>query len=203
MTQPMRGGDEKTIAFYDNEAPVYSDYTADDGTSPALEDFASGLPAGAAVLDFGCGAAWAANRFRELGFQVTAFDGSAGLAAEARRKYGIEVTVGRFEDFDETDAFGGIWASFCLLHDAREAMPGHLRRLHRALRPGGKLYLGLKEGEGSHRDRLDRLYVYYAEPEIRDLLENAGFSVSNVTHDRNKGYDGSDVRELHVFADRL
>lgn len=202
MAQGVSGGDEKTIAFYDLEAPIYSDHTANTAMSPILGDFASRLPTGATVLDFGCGAAWAANRFRKLGFQVSAFDGSAGLAAEARRKYGIDVTVGRFEDFDETGAYEGIWASFCLLHDSREAMPGHLQRLHCALTPCGQLYLGLKEGEGSYRDRLDRLYVYYTEPEIRDLLTQARFRVTKVTHDRNEGYDGSDVRELHIFAER-
>ena len=202
MTETARGGDERTIAFYDQEAPVYSGASAQAENTPMLQEFVSRLPAGAAVLDFGCGSAWAANRFRELGFRVSAFDGSAGLAAEARRKYGIDVTVGRFEDFGETGTCDAIWASFCLLHDSRSAMKGHLARLHRALTPGGQLYLGLKEGTGEHRDSLDRLYVYYSEPEIRDLLEAAGFGIDRVIRDRNKGYDGSDVRELHIFAVR-
>ncbi len=202
MAETARGGDDKTIAFYDRESPVYSEYAASFDDVPALQDFASRLTAGSKVLDFGCGSAWAANRFRELGFQVHGFDGSEGLAAEARKKYGIEVTVGRFEDFNQVNAYDGIWASFCLLHDSRDAMPDHLARLHRALTPGGQLYLGLKEGTGSHRDSLDRLYVYYTEPEIRGLLDAAGFNVARIIHDENKGYDGVDVRELHIYAVR-
>lgn len=202
MTGPDRGGDERTLAFYDHEAPVYSGVSAKAENTPILQEFVSRLPEGAAVLDFGCGSAWAANRFRELGFQVSAFDGSKGLAAQAREKYGIDVTVGRFEDFGEVSAYDAIWASFCLLHDSRDAMPDHLARLHRALTPGGQLYLGLKEGTGSHRDSLDRLYVYYTEPEIRGLLDAAGFNVARITHDKNKGYDGVDVRELHIYAVR-
>lgn len=202
MTGQTRGGDDRTLAFYDHEAPVYSGASAEAENTPVLQEFVSRLPEGAAVLDFGCGSAWAASRFRELGHDVSAFDGSEGLAAQAREKYGIDVTVGRFEDFDETDAYDAIWASFCLLHDSRVAMQGHLARLHRALRPCGQLYLGLKEGTGEQRDTLDRLYVYYTEPEIRGLLDTAGFEVAHIIHDENKGYDGVDVRELHIYAER-
>lgn len=194
--------DPATLAFYSREAAAYATYASAEKRTPILIDFARSLPEGGDVLDFGCGSAWAANRFRELGFTATGFDGSEGLADEARARYGIDVTVGTFQDFADEAAFDGIWASFCLLHDTRAAMPGNLARLHRALRPGGALYLGLKEGEGEHRDSLDRLYTYFTEPEIRGLLADAGFRVTWLLSEPGKGYDGTEIHSLHVFAHR-
>ena len=195
-----KGGDAQTLAFYTREAPVYSDFAADAQDSRFLTAFADSLQPGSRVMDFGCGSAWAANRFRQMGFRVDGFDGSAGLAEQAKERYGIDVTVGPFEAFDSEAIYDGIWASFCLQHDSREAMPGHLLRLQKALVPGGRLYLGLMSGEGHERDGHDRLYTYFGEAELRGLLQNAGFAVDRIDYKSGKRYDGSPVEELHIFA---
>lgn len=194
--------DPETLDFYDREAPVYADYAAKTAEHPWLQRFADRLAPGARVLDFGCGSGWAAHALGQSGFDVTALDGSAGLAAEARRRYGLAVRVARFDEFDETAAYDGIWASFSLLHDSRDAMPGHLARLHRGLVPGGWLYLGLKEGTGEHRDKLGRRYAYYGADEIAGLLDAAGFHDVETTLKRSEGYDGSMTGILHAFARR-
>lgn len=201
MADP-EGGDDRTLAFYTGDAKNYAKFADPDTDPAALLTFTAALSPGASVLDFGCGSAWAANRFRKLGFEVAAFDGSAGLAAEAKALYDIDVTVGPFEAFDRIDAFDGIWASFCLLHDTREALPGHIARLHAALRPRGQFYLGLIEGEGFERDSFDRRYTYFTEPEIRAVLDHAGFDVSEVVRMPGKRYDGSPIFELHFHAQR-
>ena len=192
--------DRQTLDFYDGEAPAYADQAASQTSLTTLDDFANLLPAGADVLDFGCGSGWAAARFREMGFSVTGFDGSEGLAAEARARHGLDVTVGTFQEFSAIAAHDGIWASFCLLHDTREAMPSTLGRLHAALRPSGVLYLGLKVGSGTARDRFGRRYTYFGEDEIRDLLREAGFDVLQLTTETNRGYDGVEGLSMHVFA---
>ena len=198
----MSGGDDRTLDFYTREAPVYAEFAAAAEDSRFLTAFARSLPAGAVVLDFGCGPAWAAHRFGEMGFEAHGFDGSAGLAAQAKELYGIDVTVGPFEAFESKGLYDGIWASFCLLHDTREAMPGHLARLHRAFRGKGQLYVGLIAGEGHERDGHDRLYTYFTESEMRVLLDDAGFDVDRVEGKTGKRYDGSPVDELHIFAKR-
>ena len=194
--------DPATLAFYNREAAAYAGYSEDFTENGWLTRFAEGLAPGAAVLDFGSGSAWAAHWLSGRGFAAEAFDGSEGLAREARRRYGIGVTVGRFEDFDRIARYDGIWASFCLLHDSRDAMPGHLARLQAALRPGGRLYLGLKAGIGERRDRLGRRYTYYAEDEIEGLLAAAGFRVVETTAEASKSYDGSPDTVLHILARR-
>lgn len=196
------GGDDATLSFYTREASAYAEYASAEKRSPLLIRFAESLPAGGDVLDFGCGSGWAANRFKGMGFQATGFDGSAGLAAEAKERYGVDVTVGRFEEFSADHAYDGIWASFCLLHDSREAMPGHLGRLNAALRPGGKIYIGLKEGEGRSRDSLGRLYTYFSEPEMKGLMETAGFTGFEAEIEPSTGYDGTPTNSMHIFATR-
>ncbi len=195
-------GDTQTLDFYTREAAAYADYTSQEKRSPLLRRFADLLPAGADVLDFGCGSGWAAYRLNEFGLRAVGFDGSDGLAEQARERYGVEVTVGRFDAFDAKAAYDGIWASFCLLHDTRAAMPGHLARLHRALRPGGPIYIGLKEGEGESRDSLGRLYTYFGADEMTGLLTSAGFGEILIETDQTKGYDGAPVSSLHIFAHR-
>ncbi len=195
-------GDQATLDFYTREASAYADYTSQEKRSPLLVRFAGFLPKGGDVLDFGCGSGWGANRFNEMGFQAVGFDGSEGLAAEARERYGVEVTVGRFDAFDADAAYDGIWASFCLLHDTRSAMPGHLSRLHRALRPGGAIYVGLKQGEGESRDSLGRLYTYFGADEMTGYLTDAGFGRIEIETDNTTGYDGADVISMHIFAHR-
>lgn len=194
--------DPATLDFYTTEARVYADYVASEAAHPRLADFAGRIAPGGTILDFGCGPAWAANAFRQMGYDAQGFDGSPGLAAEARRRYDIDVTVGAFETFDAVDAYDGIWASFCLLHDSREAMPGHLARLYRALRPGGVLYVGLKEGDGAERDDLGRLYTYFSQAEMTGWLGALGFSAPEIETEPSTGYSGMPCTSLHIITRR-
>ena len=197
----MSGGDRQTLDFYDREAAAYADYAAKEGASAPLERFAAMVPMGGRVLDFGCGSGWAGAALAEQGFEVRGYDGSAKLAEEARRRYGLEVDTGPFEAFDARAAYDGIWCSFCLLHDTRKAMGGHLGRLARALKQGGAFYLGLKEGEGEDRDSLGRHYTYFTEPELRGWMEGF-FSAIEVTREATAGFSGEQATALHIFARR-
>ena len=194
--------DRETLDFYEGQAATYADYMAAGKRVPWLDRFMALLPAGAAVLDLGCGSAWAAARMREAGFEVSAMDASPALAAEARARYGIEVRVAPFSALDAEGAYDAVWASFSLLHDSRAAMPGNLARIRRALRPGGLLYLGLKEGEGAHRDRLGRLYTYFGADELARLLGEAGFTEIERAGETGESYDGSPTRFIQVLARR-
>lgn len=193
--------DAETLAFYEREAPVYAPWSAPEGAFPWLEKFLSLVPPRGRLLDYGCGGGWAAKRMLEAGHAVDAFDGAAGLAAEARRLTGLDVKTMRFADFAAAGRYDGIWASFCLLHAPRAEMPGNLARIRAALRPGGVLYLGLKQGEGESRDSLGRLYAYFGEAEMRDMLTEAGFGDLQFRfRDGDKGYDGASVVSMHIYA---
>ena len=195
-------GDSETLAFYDGEAAAYATYSSEPEEPIWLTRFVARLTPGTSVLDFGCGSGWAAHALGGRGFRVSALDGSAGLAAEAQQRYGIEVRVVQFDGLDDDGLHGGIWASFCLLHDTRDAMQGHLARLHRALVPEGWLYLGLKEGAGESRDKLGRRYTFFGQAEIEALLRDAGFPVVEISVNPGVGYDGSEGGMMHILARR-
>lgn len=196
----MAPADETTLDYYSRTATEYADATAAEADNPALTQFAAMLPPRGAVLDFGCGPGWAAAKFRDLGHEVTAMDAAVGFAEEARHRYGLDIQVARFEDLDAVAAFDGVWASFSLLHDTRAAMPGHLARIARALRPRGAVYIGLKEGTGDARDRLDRHYTYFTLDEITGLLSGAGFAEITHARDQTTGMDGVVADVLHLHA---
>ncbi|MEM7742218.1 MAG: class I SAM-dependent methyltransferase [Pseudomonadota bacterium] len=197
------GGDDETLDFYTREATAYADHVLGELEKPWLPRFAAMVRPGGRVLDFGCGPGWAANWLVQQGFVVDAFDGSEGFAEEARRRYGLSVTVGRFEEFAAPLAhYDGIWCCFSLLHDTREAMPGHLGRLAAALAPGGAFYIGLKEGTEAERDTIGRLYTFFGRDEMRDLLADAGFDVIGIDSEDLAGFDGTPSTGLHIYARR-
>lgn len=195
--------DAETLAFYDREAGTYADYAVKDAHMGQVDRFLARLAPGARVLDFGCGSGWAAGRMLAAGMRVEGYDGSEGLATEARHRYGLEVTVGLFSDFESAPRrYDGIWASFSLLHDTRAAMPGHLARLRDALVPGGVIYIGLKEGTGKHRDKLGRRYTYFMRDEMASLLTAAGFSTPEVEDETGIDYSGLPSTYLYLLATR-
>ena len=138
----------------------------------------------------------------EAGYEVEAFDGSEGLAAEASKLTGLTVKVQRFEEFAEIDRYDGIWASFCLLHVPRAEMPANLARIYASLRPGGVFYLGLKAGTGEKRDSLGRFYSYFEPETITRMLTEAGFAEPQVRLREGQGYDGAPENSMHLFTSK-
>ncbi len=195
--------DAATIAFYDVEAPLYAGRTAPKARAPWLDAFTAMLPPGGRVLDLGSGGGWATGRLRQCGFDALAQDVSAGMLAEVARRHGAPTRRGGFGNLKDVAAFDGIWASFSLLHAPKAKTPAHVGRMFRALRPGGALYLGLKEGDGEARDALGRFYAYWRAPEMGALLQAQGFAVLKTRlRGGGVGYDGAPSVALHILARR-
>ena len=73
-------------------------------------------------------------------------------------------------------------------------------RLHRALKPGGTLHIGMKLGTGEKRDALGRLYVYYTEAELTGLLQAAGFTPTLRETREDTGLDGTPYSGIWIHA---
>jgi SAM-dependent methyltransferase len=122
------------------------------------------------------------------------------MVALAARHAGVTARVARFEALDARAAFDGVWASFSLLHAPRDAIPGLIARIARALRPGGTAYLGMKLGRGEARDALGRRYSYVSEEELRGWLEAAGLKVGRVRTGAGAGLAGTEEPFVTAFA---
>lgn len=192
--------DPETLDFYSAGANDYAEFVGDGRENAYLSAFMDALPTGGAVLDFGCGHGWASAVMKQAGFKVTATDGSPGFVAEAKSRYGLDVTVMTFDQLDHVAIYDGLWVSFSLLHDSVHALPEHLQRLRRAAKPGALMYLGLKEGSGEERDSLGRFYSYFSEEEIRDGLGAAGWGKVRIARDLAKGMAGEMEASLHTTA---
>lgn len=190
--------DDETMAVYAAEAGRYADLTGE--RSPELDVFLGQVTPGGHILDLGCGPGHDAAVMAGRGFGVDAVDASAGMVAEARARHGLEARVAGFDDIDAEAAYDGVWASFSLLHAPKADMPGHLRRLHRALRPGGRIMVGLKTGTGEKRDRLGRFYAYYTRDELVGLMQDAGFTVTSEVVGADAGLDGAVAPWIMVQA---
>jgi SAM-dependent methyltransferase len=192
--------DAKTIAVYDARAGDYADRFAVSQPDRHLQRFIAALPKGAHVLDLGCGPANAAAFMRAAGLKPDAVDASPGMVALANQRHAIGARLATFDDIDGVAVYDGIWASFSLLHAARDDLPRHLSAIHKALKPQGIFHIGMKTGTGAARDRIDRLYTYVSRPELLGLLAEAGFTVTDVSEGTEVGLAGTNDPFIIVGA---
>ena len=183
--------DRETLAVYDAKAAEYANLMQDLPEQDQLRTFIGALPKGASVLDLGCGPGLAAGMMAKAGLKVVATDASPEMVALAGKIDGITARVAAFDDIEGEDIYDGVWANFSLLHAPRETMPNHLAALRVAMKPGGLLHIGMKTGTGSHRDDIGRLYTYYTEAELNDLLKAAGFTPFSSKTGVDKGLAGT------------
>lgn len=199
MNAPTPLHDADTLAFYDREAGVYAARTR--GEPVRLRAFLEQLRPRAAIMELGCGGGQDAELMSAAGFEVTATDGSAGLAAEAEARLGRPVRVMRFEELEDVAAYDAVWANACLLHVPEDGLTDVLARIHRALKPGGRFYAGFKSGDGGDRDSLGRYYNFPSEERLRAAYAAAGaWEPLDVTTGQGGGFDGVQRTWLHVLA---
>ena len=192
--------DAQTIATYGQNVQKYEDMEASVAENKALSRFLGLLAPKARIFDLGCGPGTHAAKMLEAGFNVSALDATPEFVKAARAK-GVDARLGVFEDLTEVDAYDAIWASFSLLHAPKADLPHHLSAIHQALHANGLLYLGLKLGEGEHREHLGRLYSYFSQSELTKALADTGFDIMESHIGQGKGLAG-DISEFILITAR-
>lgn len=166
----------------------------------SLARFEAALPRNARVLDYGCGAGQESAWLAKQGHVVDAMDASPGLAAEAMRRFGIDVRVADFLALDARDAYDGVWAGASLHHAQTDDLPEIITRVATALKPGGVFAGILKAGE-DRRDSLGRFYCGIDAARFRAMLEAAAFTHLDMRDSVGSGYDQVDTPWI-IFAAR-
>lgn len=196
------GEDQKTLAFYEAEAPVYAANGAQ-GASRHLPDFVAALPSDAAILELGCGGGRDAEALIAAGFHVDATDGCTALAEKAAARIGQPVRVMRFEELAIADRYDGVWANACLLHVPRAGLSDILKRIHLALVPRGLFVASYKTGLDEGRDRFGRYFNYPDKDRLLSTYAKAASWASiAITERSGGGYDGLQTDWLDVRATR-
>ena len=202
MRQAGPHHDPQTLAFYDREAAVYGARRLPE-ENRRLRAFLDRLAPGATILDLGCGGGQDTAAMLAAGFEVTAVDGSPGLAAVAAERLGRPVQVLLFEELAFEAAFDAVWANASLTHVPVAGLPDVLARVRRAMRPGGLVYAGFKAGDGGARDSLGRYFSYLSERDLRAAYDASGpWSGLDLEHRAGGAYDKRDQAWMHVTAER-
>jgi 2-polyprenyl-3-methyl-5-hydroxy-6-metoxy-1,4-benzoquinol methylase len=177
----------------------------------ALEDLASLLPSGAAVLDLGCGAGVPVTRWlADGGFAVTGVDVSA-RQLELARTYipdGTFLRADMTEVVFEPESFDAVVAFHSIIHVPRAEHPTLLESIHRWLEPGGALLatMTLTDFEGREEDwegwGAPMLWSHYDRNANVAMLRDAGFEL-RYAEPRSGGGTGDEAETwLWVLASK-
>lgn len=164
----------ETIKYYNQHAGEYYKSTINVDFNQLHRKFVSLLPENARIIDIGCGSGRDVKAFCDLGYQAIGLDASEELANEAMRHLEIEVVVGDMATWVAQEPFDGIWCCAALLHLREEEANSFFHNLQYNLKPGGILFLSVKEGIETGPDEKERYMRNYTKQELSEKLENAG-----------------------------
>ena len=142
------------IAAYDAEAP---DYDAHEYPSDTQREWVGRLmrrlPPGSTVLDAPCGTGKYFSLVVDAGHRVAGVDQSAGMLEQARVR-GLAGSLERLslQDLSYRHQFNAVLTIDAMENVPPEEWPLVLANLHRALRPGGFLYLTVEEADAAELD---------------------------------------------------
>lgn len=134
------------------------------------------------ILDVGCGFGRDVGEFRACGAEAWGVDVSEALLSRAREKFGPWFRVDDVRgagDFVWPGPFDLVWCSAVLVHVPREHLEPALARMWGVLKPGGRLAIWTKVGEGERMmenlgRKFPRVMVYYSLDEILAPLRRRG-----------------------------
>ncbi len=158
-----------TKNYYDKYAAEYAELTLNADMSEARSKFLKYLPAGAAILDAGCGSGRDSLAFMNSGYDVIMLDASAGMCRCAEALTGKKALHMTFAEINFENRFDGIWACATLLHVSEKELDAVLAKFHRALRAGGVLYASWKYGLTERQDG-ERFYCDMTEEKLKNVL---------------------------------
>ncbi len=140
------------VVGYDAEAAAYGD---DEYPSDMQREWVARvlrlIPLGGTVLDAPCGTGKYFPMLAAAGVRGAGADQSAGMLAKARARgiaFPLEHTS--LQELSYASQFHAVLTIDAMQHIPPEDWPGVLANLHRSLRPGGLLYLTVKELQQHH-----------------------------------------------------
>jgi SAM-dependent methyltransferase len=161
--------EEATRRYYDRNARIYADATAVIDMSTIYDQFLRYVSPRGRILDAGSGSGRDTRAFADRGYAVDAFDASPELCNLSTRLTGIRACVLRFQEFERSPRYDGVWACASLLHVPRGELPDAINRLVKALKLGGVLYTSFKYGSGERVAEDGRFYTDVDEQSLRDV----------------------------------
>ncbi|MEV4623799.1 class I SAM-dependent methyltransferase [Asanoa sp. NPDC049573] len=137
------------------------------------------------VLDVGCGPGRTTGFLHELGVDIAGLDLSPEFLAIARAENpGLRFDEGSILALNHPPStFAGLLANYSLIHIPDETLPEVLAGFHRALRPGGHLWVAFQVGDEPRimteawGYEVDLVFRRRRPDQMATLLSAAGFNL--------------------------
>ena len=158
-----------TEQYYQKNSQEFFDSTVAADVTPLYECFLKYVPDKGYILDLGCGSGRDTKAFLDKGYQVDAIDGSEEMCTLASQYAGIKVRCMDFTAIDFEDRYDAIWACASLIHAESKELPEILKKLCKALRRDGVLYMSFKYGD-FEGERDGRFFLDMTEEKFQSIL---------------------------------
>ena len=185
--------------YYDENGQEFFDGTVNTDMSSHHDEFLKLLPENSHILDAGCGSGRDAKKFEDLGYEVTAIDGSKKMCELASKYSGIDVKHMQFQEIEFADEFDGIWASASLLHVPSSQIDMVLNKLKKSLKDEGIIYASFKLGD-FEGERNGRYFNDLTEDTARDLFKKNGFEIIKTWLTNDARLDRQDERWVNILV---
>ncbi len=216
MADAPEGRDRRVVAAYDAVAREYADALCNELDHKPFERWlvarVADLAGGAPIADAGCGPGHITAALVEAGADAHGFDFSAGMVAEALRRFPhvpfTQANLRTLPASPHADGWGVVLAWYSMIHMAPTELRGVITHLGSGLAPGGWLVIALHLGpEVRHLsawwDRpVDVEFVLHREGAVLHAVAGAGLElVESYSRSPLAGVEVA-TRRLYVLARR-
>lgn len=181
------------VDTYNKIAPNFSDrYFSDTTDIPFLDEFLKLLPKEAKILDIGCGPGQFSKYMSEQGFKVEGIDKAEEMINIAQTKTSqtsFKVMDMRKLEYGD-NSFGGVWASYVLIHLPNEQILPTLAEWKRVLKDEGIIAIAAQAGQPEQivDEPLapgEKMFMNFFDKEtIADYLKKTGFQILSLKQDK-------------------
>lgn len=188
-----------TIDYYNRIADSYYWTTVGIDMSKLRNAFAAYLPAEARVMDLGCGSGRDVMAFCDMGHDAHGLDASKELVELAKERLEVRASVGDMATWRASEPYDGIWCCASLIHLNEEEKKRFFGNLQYNLKPGGVIYISVKEGIETGTDEEGVYTSNCTAEELKSFLNGAGCEIlETVVTEDAMGRPG--VKWLNVIA---
>ena len=188
-----------TIDYYNRIADSYYWTTVGIDMSKLRNAFAAYLPAESRVIDLGCGSGRDVMAFCDMGHDASGLDASKELVELAKERLEVKASVGDMVTWRASESYDGIWCCASLIHLNEEEKKRFFGNLQYNLKPGGVIYISVKEGIETGTDEEGVYTSNCTADELKSFLDGAGCEIlETVVTEDAMGRPG--VKWLNVIA---
>jgi ubiquinone/menaquinone biosynthesis C-methylase UbiE len=189
------------VASYDAEAPIYNEneYPAD-----TQREWVARLlrrcPPGGVVLDAPCGTGRYFSMVAAAGQRIAGVDQSAGMLAQARaRDTAFSLEQIALQHLSYVREFDAVMTIDAMENIPPEDWPLVLTNLHRAVRPGGFLYMTVEEADESDVEQAFEILSARGVPAVRGEVVEGDVAGYHYYPGRDRVVDWFDAEGLTIM----